>query len=126
MITPVGNKILVEPIHRDKLARQMIASMRSETAGDLVQKLAEEIAPMQPGRIVNVTTEPPICGRVVAIGRPICEECRRPIALDLSVDDVVVYHREAGYEIKIDGVEHVFLKPHDVLLIWRPDPVKES
>lgn len=124
-ITPIGNKILVLPIHRDAVDRQLIAAMRSENAGDFVQKLAEEIAPIDPGKIVLVKTEPPVCGRVVALGKPFCEECKRAISVDISVGDVVVYHKMSGMEIGIDDVAHVMLKPHDVLLIWRPDP-KES
>ena len=125
MIQPIGNKILVKPLHRDGIARQMIAAMKSDAA-DFVHKLAEEIAPSDPGKIILVQTEPPICGTVIALGKPFCEECKRPVTLDVAVGDVVVYHKTAGFEIGVDGVSHVLLKPHDLLLIWRPDPVKES
>lgn len=125
MIQPIGNKILVKPLHRDGIARQMIAAMKSDAA-DFVQKLAEEIAPSDPGKIVLVKTEPPVCGTVIALGEPFCEECRRPVSLDVHPGDVVVYHKTAGFEIGIDGVSHVLMKVNDLLLIWRPDPVKES
>ena len=105
---------------------RMIAAMRSESASDLVHRLANELEPEGPGKIINVTTEPPICGTVVAMGRPICDECRQPVSIDVSVGDVVVYHKMSGLEIEIDREAHVMLKPHDVLLIWRPDSVKES
>lgn len=125
-ITPIGNKILVLPMHRDTVDRQLIAAMRSENAGDFVHKLAEEIAPSDPGKLILVKTEPPVCGRVVAIGKPFCEDCRQPVSIDVLAGDVVVYRSVSGLEIKIDDVDHVMLRPHDVLLIWRPDPVKES
>lgn len=125
MIQPIGNKILVKPLHRDGIARQMISAMKSDAA-DFVQKLAEEIAPSDPGKIVLVKTEPPVCGTVMALGKPFCEDCKRPITLDVAVGDVVVYHKTAGFEIGIDGVSHVLLKPVDLLLIWRPEPEKES
>lgn len=125
MIQPVGNKILVKPLHRDGIARQMIAAMKSDAA-DFVQKFAEEISPSDPGKIILVKTEPPVCGTVMALGKPFCEDCKRPITLDVAVGDVVVYHKTAGFEIGIDGVSHVLLKPVDLLLIWRPEPEKES
>lgn len=119
MIQPIGNKILVKPLHQDAVARQLVAAMKSDQR-DYVQSLAEQM-PEQHGSIVLVQTVPPVCGRVIAVGKPFCEECRQPVSLDVSVGDVVVYHASAGYEVSIDNVEHVILKPADVLLLWRAD-----
>ncbi len=118
MLRPIGNKILVKPLYQDAVDRQMIAAMRSHDA-EFVRKLAEEISPSK--GLVLVKTTPPVTGTVIAIGRPFCEACQSPISLDIAAGDVVVYHPTAGMEIAIDGVAHVMMQPHDVLVQWRPD-----
>lgn len=65
--------------------------------------------------IPDTAKEKPMEGEVVAVGPGKTDEkgTRRP--LDLKAGDRVLFSKYAGTEIKIDGVEHLFMREDDIL-----------
>jgi chaperonin GroES len=61
--------------------------------------------------------EKPQQGKVIAAGPGARKENGDRIALDVQVDDTVLYAKYAGTTIKLDGQEYLILKETDVLAI---------
>ena len=61
--------------------------------------------------------EKPQQGKVVAAGPGARKDSGERIAMDVSVDDIVLYAKYAGTTIKLDGAEYLILKESDVLAI---------
>jgi chaperonin GroES len=61
--------------------------------------------------------EKPQQGKVVAAGPGARKENGDRIALDVVVDDTVLYAKYAGTTIKLEGQEYLILKETDVLAI---------
>lgn len=61
--------------------------------------------------------EKPQQGKVIAAGPGARKEDGDRIAMDVSVDDTVLYARYGGTTIKLDGKEYLILKESDVLAI---------
>ena len=61
--------------------------------------------------------EKPQQGKVIAAGPGARKDTGERIAMDVKVDDKVLYAKYAGTTIKIDGKELLILKESDVLAI---------
>jgi chaperonin GroES len=61
--------------------------------------------------------EKPQQGKVIAAGPGARKENGDRIALDVQVNDTVLYAKYAGTTIKLDGQEYLILKETDVLAI---------
>jgi chaperonin GroES len=61
--------------------------------------------------------EKPQQGKVVAAGPGARKEDGDRIAMDVKVDDTVLYAKYGGTTIKLDGKEYLILKETDVLAI---------
>jgi chaperonin GroES len=61
--------------------------------------------------------EKPQQGKVVAAGPGARKESGERIALDVQVNDTVLYAKYAGTSVKLDGQEYLILKETDVLAI---------
>jgi chaperonin GroES len=61
--------------------------------------------------------EKPQQGKVIAAGPGARKESGERIALDVQVDDTVLYAKYAGTSIKLDGQEYLILKETDILAI---------
>lgn len=57
-------------------------------------------------------------GKVIAVGSGKIGADGKRIPLDVKAGDRVLFSKYAGTEIKIDGVEHVFMKESDILAIF--------
>jgi chaperonin GroES len=64
----------------------------------------------------DTAKEKPQEGQVVAVGPGKMEKGVR-LALDVQVNDRVIYSKYAGTEIKYDGEEYLILKEADILAI---------
>ncbi|HOY38279.1 MAG: co-chaperone GroES [Bacteroidales bacterium] len=62
--------------------------------------------------IPDSAKEKPQRGRVVAVGKPKKDEEN-----EVSVDDIVLYGKYSGTEIKIDNDDYLILNQNDILLI---------
>lgn len=65
--------------------------------------------------IPDSAKEKPIRGKVVAIGPGKRDENGNRIPMDVKKGDKILFGKYAGTEIKIEEVEHVFMKEDDVL-----------
>lgn len=56
-------------------------------------------------------------GKVIAVGSGKIGKNGKRIPLDVKAEDRILFSKYAGTEIKINGVEHVFMKESDILAI---------
>ena len=92
-IKPLEDRILVQPLDAEQT-----------TASGLV--------------IPDTAKEKPQEGKVLAVGPGrFDDEGEKRIPLDISVDDVVVYSKYGGTEIKYNGEEYLILSARDILAI---------
>jgi len=54
-------------------------------------------------------------GEVVAAGSGKMDEKGKRVPLEVKAGDKVLFAKYAGTEIKIDGVEHLFMREDDIL-----------
>jgi chaperonin GroES len=67
--------------------------------------------------IPDTAKEKPQRGKVVAVGSGRKDEDGKRIPMEVKVGDRVLFGKYAGTEIKIENVEHVFLREDDILSI---------
>ncbi|HHP7236551.1 MAG TPA: co-chaperone GroES [Desulfobacterales bacterium] len=89
-IRPLNDRILISRIEEEK-----------KTAGGII--------------IPDTAKEKPQEGTVIATGPGKMGEDGKRIPMDIKTGDRVLFSKYAGTEIKIDGVEHVFMKESDIL-----------
>jgi len=65
--------------------------------------------------IPDTAKEKPMEGKVVAAGPGKRDEKGHRVPMDVKAGDRVLFSRYAGTEIKIDGVEHLFMREDDIL-----------
>ncbi len=84
----------------------------------LVQALDAEQTTASGLVIPDTAKEKPQEGKVLAVGPGrFDEDGEKRIPLDISVNDVVVYSKYGGTEVKYDGQEYLILSARDVLAI---------
>lgn len=91
-IKPLGNRLVVEPIEQEEI-----------TAGGIV--------------LPETAKEKPQKGKVLAIGPGDRNDKGERIPLDVKVDDVVLFAKYSGTEIKYDGKKLLILRESDILAI---------
>ncbi len=94
-------------------------SKKLKPLGDrLVVKPQEQEETTSSGLVLPETAkEKPQQGVVVAIGPGRRDDDGKRIEMDVAVDDIVLYAKYGGTEIKIDGEKVLILKESDVLAI---------
>jgi chaperonin GroES len=76
----------------------------------------EEVQKTAGGIIIPDTAkEKPQEGKVVAVGPGKVGDDGKRTALEVKAGDRVLFGKYAGTEMKIDGVEHVFMREDDIL-----------
>ena len=65
--------------------------------------------------IPDTAKEKPQEGKVVSVGPGKMNDDGKRAKPDVKVGDRVLFGKYAGTEIKIDGVEHVFMREDDIL-----------
>ncbi|MCU0300980.1 MAG: co-chaperone GroES [Candidatus Nanopelagicales bacterium] len=92
-IKPLEDRILVQPLDAEQT-----------TASGLV--------------IPDTAKEKPQEGKVLAVGPGrFDEDGDKRIPLDVKVDDIVIYSKYGGTEIKYNGEEYLLLSARDVLAV---------
>ncbi len=82
----------------------------------VIAKRVEEEQKTAGGIIIPDTAkEKPQEGKVVAVGPGKRDDDGKRVSLEVKKGDRVLFSKYAGTEIKIDGVEHVFMKEDDIL-----------
>ena len=88
--SPLGDRILVKPVEREEQTRSGIF-------------------------LPDTAQEKPQEGRVVAVGPGRRNDEGKRIELDVQVDDLVLYAKYGGTEIKEEGEEYLLLAERDIL-----------
>ena len=65
--------------------------------------------------IPDTAKEKPQEGKIVGTGPGKMGDDGQRVPLDVKVGDRILFSKYAGTEIKIDGVEHLFMKEDDIL-----------
>jgi chaperonin GroES len=81
----------------------------------LVLRVAEEQKTTGGIIIPDTAKEKPQEGKIIAVGPGKVGDDGKRTALDVKVGDRVLFAKYAGAEMKIDGVEHVFMRENDIL-----------
>lgn len=89
-IKPINDRILVLRVESEK-----------KTAGGIL--------------IPDTAKEKPQEGKVVAVGPGKVGDDGKRTPPEVEVGDRILFSKYAGTEIKIDGVEHVFMREDDIL-----------
>jgi len=89
-IRPMNDRILVVRVEEEK-----------KTAGGII--------------IPDTAKEKPQEGKVAAAGPGKMSDDGKRIPMEVKKGDRVLFSKYAGSEIKIDGVEHIFMREDDIL-----------
>jgi chaperonin GroES len=91
--------------------------MKIKPMNDRVLVLRVESEQKTSGGIIipDTAKEKPQEGKVVAVGPgKISDDGKRTVP-DVKAGDRILFSKYAGSEIKIDGVEHIFMREEDIL-----------
>jgi len=93
--------------------------MKIRPLNDRVLVTREEEEQKSAGGIIipDTAKEKPQRGRIVAAGLGKMGEDGKRVPLEVKEGDRVLFAKYAGTDIKLDGVEHVFMKEDDILSI---------
>ncbi|MFO8083086.1 MAG: co-chaperone GroES [Desulfobacterales bacterium] len=91
--------------------------MKIRPLGERILVLRTEEESKTPGGIIipDSAKEKPQRGKVVAVGPGKMGDDGKRLPLDVKVGDLILFSKYAGTEIKIDGVEHLFMREDDIL-----------
>ena len=67
--------------------------------------------------IPDTAKEKPQEGKIVAAGPGKLDDNGKRIPMEVKKGDRILFSKYAGTEIKIDGVEHIFMKEDDILAV---------
>jgi chaperonin GroES len=93
--------------------------MKIRPLNDSVLVIREDEEQKSAGGIIipDTAKEKPQRGKIVAVGPgKMCDDGKR-ISMEVKKGDRVLFSKYAGTEIKLDGVEHVFMREDDILCI---------
>ena len=93
--------------------------MKIKPLNDRVLVLRENEEQKSAGGIIipDTAKEKPQRGKVVAVGAGKVDKDGKRIPLEVKAGDRILFGKYAGTEIKIDNVEHVFMREEDILSI---------
>jgi chaperonin GroES len=91
-LKPLGDRVVVKPSEQEEVT----------SSGIFLPETAKE-KPQQ--------------GKIIATGPGARKETGERIAMDVKVDDTVLYAKYAGTSIKLDGQEYLILKESDILAV---------
>jgi chaperonin GroES len=93
--------------------------MKIRPLNDRVLVIREEEEQKSAGGIIipDTAKEKPQRGKVIAAGPGKMGEDGKRVPLEVKEGDRILFAKYAGTDIKLDGVEHVFMKEDDILSI---------
>jgi chaperonin GroES len=93
--------------------------MKIRPLNDRVLVIREEEEQKSAGGIIipDTAKEKPQRGKIVAAGPGKMGDDGKRVPLEVKAGDRVLFAKYAGTDIKLDGVEHVFMKEDDILSI---------
>ncbi len=93
--------------------------MKIRPLNDRVLVLREEEEQKSTGGIIipDTAKEKPQRGKVIAIGPGKFSKDGKRIPMDVKAGDRIFFSKYAGTDIKIDSIEHVFMREDDILSV---------
>jgi chaperonin GroES len=93
--------------------------MKIRPLNDRVLVIREKEEQKSAGGIIipDTAKEKPQRGKIVAAGPGKMGEDGKRVPLEVKEGDRILFAKYAGTDIKLDGVEHVFMKEDDILSI---------
>ena len=93
--------------------------MKIRPLNDRVLIIREEEEQKSSGGIIipDTAKEKPQRGKVIAAGPGKMGEDGKRVPLEVKAGDRILFGKYAGTDIKLDGVEHIFMKEDDILSI---------
>ena len=91
-LQPLGERVLVKPL-----------AAQDTTKGGIV--------------IPDTAKEKPQEGKILAVGPGNRNDAGERVPMDVAVDDIVLYAKYAGTEIKLEGEKVLVLRESDILAI---------
>jgi chaperonin GroES len=93
--------------------------MKIRPLNDRVLVIREDEEQKSAGGIIipDTAKEKPMRGKIVAVGPGKRSDDGKRIKMEVKKGDRVLFGKYAGTEIKIDDVEHVFMREDDILSI---------
>jgi len=93
--------------------------MKIKPLHDRVLVLREDEEKKSAGGIIipDTAKEKPQRGKVVAVGSGKIDKDGKRIPLEVKVGDRILFGKYAGTEIKLNNVEHVFMREDDILSV---------
>ena len=72
-----------------------------------------------PGGIIlpDTAKEKPMRGRIIAAGKGKLDEQGKHLVMEVKVEDLVLYGKYSGTEIKVDGEDYLIMRESDILAI---------
>ncbi|ACQ71043.1 MULTISPECIES: co-chaperone GroES [Exiguobacterium] len=92
MLKPLGDRVIIEVVEKEE-----------KTIGGIV--------------LPDTAKEKPQQGKVVAVGTGRVTDEGKRIDLDVKENDLVIYSKYAGTEVKHDGKEYLIVRESDILAI---------
>lgn len=91
--------------------------MKIKPMNDRVLVLRVEEEQKTAGGIIipDTAKEKPQEGKVIAVGSGKVGEDGKRVVPEVKVGDRILFSKYAGTDIKVDGVEHVFMREDDIL-----------
>jgi chaperonin GroES len=81
----------------------------------LVERVAEETTTKGGIIIPDTAKEKPAEGKVVAVGNGKLADDGKRVALEVKVNDRILFGKYSGSEVKIEGTEYLIMREDDVL-----------
>jgi chaperonin GroES len=93
--------------------------MKIRPLNDRVLVIREEEEQKSAGGIIipDTAKEKPQKGKIIAAGPGKMGEDGKRVPLEVKEGDRILFAKYAGTDIKLDGVEHVFMREDDILSI---------
>ena len=91
-IRPLNDRVLVIRVEEEK-----------KTAGGII--------------IPDTAKEKPQLGKIMAAGPGKLDDNGKRVPLEVKKGDQILFSKYAGTEMKIDGVEHIFMREDDILAV---------
>ena len=91
-IRPLADRVVIKPLESEE-----------KTAGGII--------------LPDSAQEKPMRGRIIAVGNGKVDDNGKRITLDVKSDDMVLYGKYSGTEVKVDGDDVLIMRESDILAI---------
>ena len=93
--TPLGDRVLVEPIKEEEIKANIILT-------DTIERGAH------------------VCGKVKSVGPGVYTQSGEKIPMTVEVGELVIYKQDmVGDKIEVNGGEYILFREHDLLMVQK-------